>query len=219
MLWGGLGVVRVMIDAGSKVTRAGVSGMLAGEPDIQIEAQLPSLDGLPQVLPEIDVFIELPGPEGQIESNRLDALLTDIPAGIGLLLAGGVDAASSRILRQQNRPWGILPEDFSSEDLVIMVKALAQGFIAFTPPVVDYFPDIAAQDTNSATGQPSGLTERELEVLGYIADGMANKQIADFLKISPNTVKYHLASIYEKLGVSNRAEAVTRGIQSGWLIV
>lgn len=212
-------MVRVAINAGSKVTRAGVSGMLAGEPDIQIVAQSPALDGLTQAFADLDVFIELPGPEGQTDPHRLETLISTLPVGIGLLIAGEIDAASSRILRQQNRPWGILPEDFSAEDLVILVKVLAHGFIAFAPPIVDHFLDITGIETNGATDQPSGLTERELEILGYIADGMANKQIADVLKISPNTVKYHLASIYEKLEVSNRAEAVTRGIQSGWIIV
>ena len=61
------------------------------------------------------------------------------------------------------------------------------------------------------------LTRREIEVLEEMAAGMANKQIADDLGISSNTVKFHTSSIYQKLGVTNRAEAVALGIRRGHL--
>jgi DNA-binding NarL/FixJ family response regulator len=59
------------------------------------------------------------------------------------------------------------------------------------------------------------LTERELEVLQLIAQGSANKQIARQLDLSPSTVKAHLASIFTKLGVTSRTQAVLYAAQSG----
>jgi DNA-binding NarL/FixJ family response regulator len=61
------------------------------------------------------------------------------------------------------------------------------------------------------------LTERELEVLGLLARGLANKQIALELAISEHTVKFHVSSIYTKLNVTNRTEAVRAGLRGGWI--
>jgi DNA-binding NarL/FixJ family response regulator len=63
------------------------------------------------------------------------------------------------------------------------------------------------------------LTNREREILELLADGLGNKQIAARLGISANTVKTHLEVIFEKLGVSSRAEAVARGVKRGLLLL
>ena len=62
-------------------------------------------------------------------------------------------------------------------------------------------------------GEP--LSDRELEVLMAVVDGAANKQVAQILHISQNTVKVHLRNIYTKLDVSSRTEAVTAALQQG----
>ena len=59
------------------------------------------------------------------------------------------------------------------------------------------------------------LTTREHDVLALVADGLPNREIASSLGISEHTVKFHLASIFGKLGVSTRAEAVQRGVRLG----
>jgi ATP/maltotriose-dependent transcriptional regulator MalT len=60
-----------------------------------------------------------------------------------------------------------------------------------------------------------GLTTREREVLVLVADGLSNREIGGRLDISEHTVKFHLAAIFGKLGVSTRAEAVQRGMRLG----
>jgi DNA-binding NarL/FixJ family response regulator len=59
------------------------------------------------------------------------------------------------------------------------------------------------------------LTPREVEVLELLAEGLANKAIADRLGISDQTVKFHVASIYSKLGAANRTDAVRRAVRRG----
>lgn len=59
------------------------------------------------------------------------------------------------------------------------------------------------------------LTSRELEVLVLVADGLRNREIAQGLGITEHTVKFHLAAVYGKLGVSSRTAAVRRGLQLG----
>ena len=63
------------------------------------------------------------------------------------------------------------------------------------------------------------LSSREREVLALLADGLGNKQIAARLGISTNTVKTHLELLFEKLGVSSRAEAVATGVRRGLLLL
>lgn len=64
---------------------------------------------------------------------------------------------------------------------------------------------------------PIDLTEREYEVIRLVAEGMANKEIANALVISPRTVKFHLDNIYSKLGVSTRTEAAIYALRQGWV--
>ena len=63
------------------------------------------------------------------------------------------------------------------------------------------------------------LTPREIEVLRMIAEGLGNKEIASKLRISDHTVKFHISSIFVKLGASSRTEAVTIGIRKGLIMV
>jgi DNA-binding NarL/FixJ family response regulator len=63
------------------------------------------------------------------------------------------------------------------------------------------------------------LTDREREVLSLLADGLSNRGIAARLGISEHTVKVHVSTIYAKLGVGNRTEAVTRGLQRGLVLL
>ena len=73
----------------------------------------------------------------------------------------------------------------------------------------------------SARGDTIGgtmLSNREREILALLADGLGNKQIAARLGIATNTVKSHLELLFEKLGVSTRAEAVAAGVKQGLLV-
>ena len=75
-------------------------------------------------------------------------------------------------------------------------------------------------DTEGRTGpEPDALTPREREVLDMLAEGLSNKEIAWRLKISEHTVKFHVASVFAKLGVSTRTEAVMQGIRRGFVMM
>lgn len=63
---------------------------------------------------------------------------------------------------------------------------------------------------NTAAQQSLGISERELEVLTLIAAGQSNKEIAHRLEVSPNTVKTHVANLFEKLGAKRRTEAIAK---------
>lgn len=67
----------------------------------------------------------------------------------------------------------------------------------------------------STSGNPFGLTDREVEVLGLVAGGLTDGQVARELHISPRTVNRHLGSVYRKLGVPSRAAAARQAVELG----
>ncbi|MFP4510535.1 MAG: helix-turn-helix domain-containing protein [Spirochaetaceae bacterium] len=72
---------------------------------------------------------------------------------------------------------------------------------------------------SEAQRRENPLTPRETEVLEAVADGFSNREIANVLGMSENTVKFHLSSIYEKLDADNRTDAVLAGIRLGFVVV
>lgn len=78
-------------------------------------------------------------------------------------------------------------------------------------------PAAAAFEPNTAAQKTLGISEREKEVLELLAAGRSNKEIANQLDVSPNTVKTHVAKLYEKLEVSRRTEAILRARELGMI--
>jgi DNA-binding NarL/FixJ family response regulator len=166
---------------------------------------------------QIDVLIWLPDGAREWISDGVGT--EQIPPGCAVLVIGEEEVAVA-LATERLRVWGYLPAEFSSEELTSVVRSLATGFVVAPPTIINQ-----RINRQSAKAQPfdqrgqNPLTPREAQILQYLAQGLANKQIAEILEISPNTVKYHLASIYEKIGATNRADAVTRGMQQGILSI
>jgi DNA-binding NarL/FixJ family response regulator len=125
-----------------------------------------------------------------------------------VLFIGDEPSAARRAARTLGA-WGALPQETSAAELCAAVRALAQGLVAGTPQL------LFSPDDQSPDGSP--LTEREAEVLRWLAQGLANKQIAAQLGISEHTVKFHVSSIYTKLNATNRTQAVREGLRNGWI--
>jgi two-component system, NarL family, response regulator YdfI len=112
--------------------------------------------------------------------------------------------------------WGVLATEATPEEIMVAIHALDQGLLVGTPALIKQGLR-SGRDLQSNSQLPGRetLTKRELEVLQLLAQGQANKQIAAALSISEHTVKFHISSIYSKLGVNNRAEVVRVGARSG----
>ncbi len=119
------------------------------------------------------------------------------------------DQLNIQEMRRAYRVWGVLPTEASAEELIAAVHALSQGLIVGAPTLLF--------ESENEPLERGPLTERESEVLGLLAKGLANKQIAVALGISEHTVKFHVSSIYTKLNVTNRTEAVRTGLRGGWI--
>jgi DNA-binding NarL/FixJ family response regulator len=109
---------------------------------------------------------------------------------------------------------GVLPASASVAQIAAAAAAIAEGLHVRMPASPDR--------TGFAPPEPAGrplLTPREVEVLALVGEGMSNKSIARRLNISAHTVKYHLEAVFTKLAVRSRAEAVTRGLRHGLIVV
>jgi len=96
---------------------------------------------------------------------------------------------------------GYLLKEEAPETIVAAVRAAARGEGYFSPPVAAKVAAWARRE------RPAGLTEREMEVVRLVAEGMSNKEIAQALSVSVRTVGFHVGNILEKLGVASRVEA------------
>jgi DNA-binding NarL/FixJ family response regulator len=116
---------------------------------------------------------------------------------------------------------GYLLKDVEGRQLVNAVEAVHAGESVLHPTVAHKVLRRLASGT-AGSSQPGGedpLTARETEVLRLAARGMANKQIGTALDVSVRTVQAHLTSVFHKLGVGSRTEAVLHGLRQGWFSI
>jgi DNA-binding NarL/FixJ family response regulator len=112
---------------------------------------------------------------------------------------------------------GYLLKDLSADQFFEMLDGLQRGEAAMTRQTTTRLMKRLADLPYQQAEPVESLTQREIELLGLVAEGMSNKAIAQTLSISENTVKYHVRNILQKLGVRTRTEAVTQAIRAGLL--
>ena len=152
-----------------------------------------------------------------IESNADLGDAIDDSSILGVLILVSEENERSRLIPEvQDEAWGILPLTASIEQFEAAVRAIAAGLSIGSPATVSFLQDEEMLAQEDPLVEP--LTDRELEVLQLLAQGKANKQIALALAISEHTVKFHVSSIYTKLGAANRTEAVRLGVRRGLVL-
>ena len=111
---------------------------------------------------------------------------------------------------------GYLLKSLDSGEFLALLQGVLRGELALQPQTVSRL--LAGWADQSYGLRPAArLTARELELIHWVARGYSNNAVARELQISPNTVKYHMKSVLQKLGVQNRAEAVAIALRAGWL--
>jgi DNA-binding NarL/FixJ family response regulator len=199
--------IRVLTADDHPVVRAGIAAMIANEPDIDIVAE--GRDGAEAVAlfeahrPDV-VLIDLRMPKldgvsairaiRSIEPNaRIVALTTyDGDTDIHRALSAGASA--------------YLLKDAMVDELVAAIRTAFSGKRVIPPEVASRLAEFTPRDD---------LTAREQEVLQHVARGLGNKEIAQAIGRSAETVKAHLESIFQKLGARDRTHAVTIALHRG----
>lgn len=198
-------MIHVTIVSPNPALRIGLRELLCRQPDIEVIGETIDLESVNER--ETEVVVLAP-----VSSARLP--VCDFEFGI-LFLTDDIDSLRG-VLGSSPRAWGVLSTDATEDELTAAVRAVGEGLWVGAPGLVGDLVRWRGRRESSEGDSPiEPLTAREMEVLQLMAQGLANKQIALSLSISEHTVKFHLSSLYAKLGISSRTEAIKRGIELG----
>ncbi len=213
--------IPVLLADDHAVVRKGIKEFL--EEDGQIEVVAEAANGADALRlagerrPAVAVLdIQMPGMTG-IEVTR--QIKAEYP-GVRVLILTAYDDDPYVFALLRAGADGYVLKSADSADLVRAVKSVAAGGRVLDPAITG---KVVAQMTSGrpagAQGQVEPLSERELDVLRLAGKGYTNKAIGVELNISDRTVQGHLATIYGKLGVNSRTEAVTKALKLGWIVL
>ncbi len=222
-------MTRVLIAAESSISQRGLEALIPEDSLIEIVGSVdPDMGDLAHEIEDLrpDVIV--------LERRNYDEdVLAAIPPGedaSGPRVVLLTDHVTGELAREALRAGAraVLPRNATAEEILAAIEAAAVGLIALNPETVDAALNLSANGArNPADGAgrshprapETALSPREIEVLRMIAEGLGNKEIASRLKISEHTVKFHVSSIFTKLDVSSRTEAVTLGVRLGIVLL
>jgi DNA-binding NarL/FixJ family response regulator len=219
-------VIRALVAASSPVVRAGLEALLARSASIAIVATTSGdtlADDIETHEPQV-VLLAVEHRDATPPRIASSVVLSPdaasrMPAFI--LLADAPSASwTADAIRGGAR--SVLPRDATPDEIVAALEAAAVGLVTLPADLAADLVSAARvssppRASSSPPSQP--LTRREIEVLGMLAEGLANKNIAARLGISEHTVKTHVASILTKLDAYSRAEAVAIGARQGLILL
>jgi DNA-binding NarL/FixJ family response regulator len=206
-------MTRVFVAAPTPMMRMGLRGMLAEADGVEVVGDAPSLSEYASEVAEADVLVvaddELLG-EVRFATPEEGTLAV-------LILSDHEEARAVSTLRALPlRGWGLLSPNAATEELHAAVSAVSQGLVVLPLELSErLFSAYTPFGTLEPEPMDEPLTPRESEVLELLGQGLSNKMIARQLHISEHTVKFHVSSVYGKLGASSRADAVSRGARKG----
>jgi DNA-binding NarL/FixJ family response regulator len=223
--------VRVVLADDQTLLRKGFRMILEAEEGLEIVGE--AADGADAVRlatlyrPDVVLMdVRMPVMDG-IEATRTIASATDMTRVL-ILTTFDLDEYAFNALRAGAS--GFLLKDVPPAELVSAIRTVARGDAVVSPRVTrrllqeyaNKLPDLSADAGGSRASidggrpaPPSGLTERELEVLLAVADGLSNAEIAERLYVSEATVKSHVGRLLSKLGLRDRVQVVVYAFQTG----
>jgi DNA-binding NarL/FixJ family response regulator len=203
--------IRVVVVDDHAVLRAGLEQLLGGEPDLDVVGR--AADGAEAVAlvrelrPDVVLMdLQMPGVDGvaatrEIVGEELADVLVLTSYSDAERIVGALDAGAL----------GYLLKDAEPDEVLRGIRAVARGESPINPRAAREL--LGARRTSSPAA--AELTPREREVLSLVRQGLANKQIARRLGISERTVKAHLTSTFQRIGVVDRTQAALWAERNG----
>jgi DNA-binding NarL/FixJ family response regulator len=204
------GSIRILISDDHPVVRAGLRGMINGEPGFEVIGEAENgkeaiaLTG--ELKPDIILMdLRMPEMDGVTAIGHIKA---DYPH-INILVLTTYESDADILRAIETGATGYLLKDTPREELFGAIRMVAEGKSPLDPGV-------ATRIMQRIRGSDEeGLSTREIEVLELVARGTSNKEIAKQLWVSETTVKSHMLHIFDKLGVTDRTAAVTAALKRG----
>ena len=213
--------IRIVIADDHAVVRQGTRALLEAEPDMQVVGE--AADGeqavklIEELKPDVAILdISMPKMSG-IEVTR--QVKPESPS-TAILILTAYDNDEYVFALLEAGAAGYLLKDVGGNEIVDAVRSVRAGESVLHPVIARKVIQRLTPGSKAVEEKDkaeSVLSERESQVLKLAARGKSNKDIADELFISIRTVQGHLNSIFNKLGVGSRTEAVFQGIKKGWL--
>lgn len=217
--------IRLLLADDHAVVRSGTKELLERQPDLEIIGEasdgIEAIDLTRELQPDVVVMdVRMPRMSGVEATKRIKAELPNV--NVLVLTAHDDDVYVFELLQAGAN--GYLLKTADIDELVQAIRTVALGKSALAPEVTGKvvaqftsgksLPDVLANTQEDY----DGLTDRELDVLKLVGQGLSNKQIGKKLFISDRTVQAHLSNIFSKLGVSSRTEAVMHAVRKGWIV-
>jgi len=207
-------VIRVAVVDDHPIVRQGLVGVLEDEADLEVVGAFGSaheaIGHVPRLQPDV-LLLDLEMPE--LDGVEAIPLLMQAKDGLAILVFTAYDTEERVLGALRAGARGYLLKGASSDEIARAVRQVHAGGSYLEPRVASRL--IAQVQTPRRT--TTSLSDREREVLRLVADGQPTKQVARTLGITERTVKFHVNSIFHKLGAENRAQAVALAAQRGLL--
>ena len=201
-----------MISDDHPIVRAGFEGILAGNPDFEVVGEAgngrEAVEMARRLGPDV-VLMDLRMPE--MDGVEAIQKIKDELPGIHVLVLTTYDSDADILRAIEAGATGYLLKDAPREELFRAIRAASRGEPVLAPSVTARLMKRARAPAGST------LSDREVEVLGFVARGASNREIARGLYLSEATVKTHLIHVFNKLGVTDRTAAVTTALERGIL--
>jgi len=204
--------IRILLVDDHRIVREGLASMLSTQPDMCVVGEAGTgTEAIAQavcLLPDIILLdLEMPDLDGVGVLERVRVELPNVR--VIILTAYGTDERILDAVRAGAK--GYLLKGTGLDEVLHAVRVAAEGGSLLEPKVAERLRDSMERILRSGK-VPTPLTERERDILTHIAHGLSNKAIGDELHLAERTVKFHATIIFQKLGVSNRAEAVAKAL-------
>ena len=212
-------MTRILIADDEDLMRAGLAELLTADPGIEIVGQASTgreaVDQTRRLLPDVVLMdVRMPDLDGIAATRELSDVAPDVKVLILTTFEqddyvfGALRAGASGFLLKRTRP----------EELIAAVHTIAAGDSLLSPSVTRRVIDRMSQQPTPALADQArldDLTPREREVLGLIAQGLSNREIAKALVVEESTIRTHVKRILMKLGLRDRVQAVIFAYESG----
>ena len=206
--------IRILVADDHPLFRDGVVHSLASEPDFAIVGQAASgeeaLRLARDLLPDVVLLdIGMPGWDGLVTAEKIT---TACPATRIVMLTVAEDE-DKLLAAFKAGARGYVLKGVSARELASVVRATAQGEVYVSPSLAA---GILVAHTRARAADPlEELTERELEILKLVGQGLTNREIGDRIHLSEKTVKHYITNILQKLQVRSRVEAALLAARRG----